>query len=171
MMASNALTDSQGLMPCDLRLWLAITARGFKSSADAITNRINYVVDDAWNRIVDLYGLADGASAAKMRLSLESTVVARAVELSYMIRTCRSSVWIRFPENLVPSNTEEVIRDPFQLRSRRESATCSERVVCFELVSRPALFMDSDRFSGSSSEDVLHVCEKNIIYSERTQGV
>ncbi len=170
MVVSSALTDNPDLMSCDLRLWLAITARGFKSSADSITTRISDVVDDAWNRVVGLYGLAESSSAAKMRLSLERNIIARAVELSYMIRTCRSSVWIRFPENLVPSNTEEVVRDPFQLRSRRESATCSETVACFELVSRPALFMDSDRFSGRSSEEILYVCEKNIIYSERTQG-
>ena len=171
MMASNALADNQGLMPCDLRLWLAITARGFKSSVDSTTKRISYVVDNTWNRVVGLYGLAESTSAAKMRLSLEINVIARAVELSYMIRTCRSSVWIRFPENLAPSNTEEVIRDPFQLQSRRESATYSETVVCFELVNRPALFMDSDRFGGSSNEEILYICEKNIIYSERTQGV
>jgi len=169
--------DLQGLMPCDLRLWLAITARSFKASADTIAERFQHVVDDAWNRVVGLYGLivvAESDNAAKLRQSLETNVIARAVELSYLIRTCRSGVWIRFPETLMPLNTEEVIHDPLQLRSGKQPSSptsSSETVVCLELLGRPALLMDTAHLGGGSDEDVLYMCEKNVIYSERTQGV
>jgi hypothetical protein len=169
------LLTHQGLMPSDLRLWLAITARGFKAAADTLAERIHHLVDDGWDCIVGLYGLAGSGSAGGLKQSLESNVIVRAVELSYLIRTCRSSAWIRFPEELVPLNTEEVVHDPLQLRSCKQesSPTCSsgETVACFELLSRPALFMDADRAGGRPNEDVLFMCEKNVIYSKRTQVV
>jgi hypothetical protein len=168
------LLTFQGLTPCDLRSWLAVTARAYKASAETIAERIQHVVDDVWKLVAGLYGLVESDSAAKLRQSLEINVIARAVELSHLIRTCRSVVWMRFPEKLVPVSTEELVHDPLQLRSGKQSsspASSSETVVCLEILGRPALFMDTGRFGGSPDEDVLYMCEKNVIYYKRTQGM